>query len=458
MENPEPYNPNGSNYWQSTGPKSTEHIMNMPPSGRAPNGGWTTAPPPPMMSSEMSSSNFSGPHGPPLPPPHPNVALGFNKSTFTFDEMAAATSGFAPAKLIGQGGFGYVHKGVLPNGKEIAVKSLKAGSGQGDREFAAEVEIISRVHHRHLVSLVGYCLEGERKLLVYEFVPNNNLEFHLHGSNRPPLEWGSRAKIALGSAKGLAYLHEDCHPKIIHRDIKAANILIDFSFEAKVADFGLAKLNQENVTHVSTRVMGTFGYLAPEYASSGKLTEKSDVFSFGIMLLELICGRRPVDLSGECEEDTLVDWARPRCLKAIDTGDYSEVLDPRLENNYNHEEVARMVACAAASVRHSAKKRPRMSQIVRALEGDVSLEDLHEGIKGQFGSGSTSIASSEFDANSYNAKMKPFRKPALIDSTDYPSSEYGPTSEYSHNSNSASSNHSQEMDNKKGMNRPQGPV
>lgn len=158
--------------------------MNMAPiSGGTQGGGWPSPPPPPppgLLSSDMSS-NFSGPHGPPLPPPHPSVALGFNKSTFTYDELMAATSGFSPANLLGQGGFGYVHKGLLPNGKEIAVKSLKTGSGQGDREFAAEVEIISRVHHRHLVSLVGYCIAGDRKMLVYEFVPNNNLEFHLHG-------------------------------------------------------------------------------------------------------------------------------------------------------------------------------------------------------------------------------------------------------------------------------------
>ena len=160
--------------------------MNMPP---PPLPGWSSGPAvqhspmppmPPMISSELNSSNFSGPHGPLQPPPHPSVALGFNTSTFTYDDLAVATSGFSQAKLLGQGGFGFVHKGVLPNGKEIAVKSLKSGSGQGDREFAAEVEIISRVHHRHLVSLVGYCLNGERKLLVYEFVPNNNLEFHLY--------------------------------------------------------------------------------------------------------------------------------------------------------------------------------------------------------------------------------------------------------------------------------------
>ncbi|RYQ80248.1 hypothetical protein Ahy_Scaffold1g106782 isoform H [Arachis hypogaea] len=211
--------------------------------------------------------------------------------------------------MIGQGGFGYVYKGVFPNGKEVAVKTLKAGSGQGEREFQAEIEIISRVHHRHLVSLVGYCIAGGQRMLVYEFIPNNTLEYHLHGKDLPTMDWPTRMRIAIGAAKGLAYLHEKHpgHPRIIHRDIKAANVLIDSSFEAKVADFGLAKLTTDNNTHVSTRVMGTFGYLAPEYASSGKLTEKSDVFSFGVMLLEIITGKRPVDLSGAMD-DSLVDW------------------------------------------------------------------------------------------------------------------------------------------------------
>ncbi|GLT49465.1 hypothetical protein SLA2020_230170 [Shorea laevis] len=190
-------------------------------------------PPPPFMSSSGGSgSNYSG--GDPLPPPSPGIALGFSKSTFTYEELARATNGFSEANLLGQGGFGYVHKGILPNGKEVAVKQLKAGSGQGEREFQAEVEIISRVHHKHLVSLVGYCSTGSQRMLVYEFVPNNTMEFHLHGKGRPTMDWPTRVRIALGSAKGLAYLHEDCHPKIIHRDIKAANILLDFKFEAKV--------------------------------------------------------------------------------------------------------------------------------------------------------------------------------------------------------------------------------
>ncbi|WVZ57872.1 hypothetical protein U9M48_008207 [Paspalum notatum var. saurae] len=331
------------------------------------------------LSGEMGGPYSSGPHGPPLPPPSPNVALGFSKSSFSYEELAAATSGFSAANMLGQGGFGYVYKGVLAgSGKEVAVKQLKSGSGQGEREFQAEVEIISRVHHRHLVSLVGYCISGNQRMLVYEFVDNNTLEHHLYAKDGPVMDWSTRMKIALGSAKGLAYLHEDCHPRIIHRDIKAANILLDSNFEAMVADFGLAKLTTDTNTHVSTRVMGTFGYLAPEYASSGKLTEKSDVFSFGVMLLELLTGRRPIDTSNFME-DSLVDWARPLLAAALagETG-FAELVDARLGGDYSAVEAERLAACAAASTRHSAKRRPKMSQIVRALEGDASLEDLHQ--------------------------------------------------------------------------------
>ncbi|XP_050217935.1 proline-rich receptor-like protein kinase PERK1 [Mercurialis annua] len=388
-------------------------------------------PPPPPFSSGGSGSNYSGSENP-LPPLSPGLSLGFSKSTFTYEELARATDGFSDANLLGQGGFGYVHKGVLPNGKEVAVKQLKAGSGQGEREFQAEIEIISRVHHKHLVSLVGYCITGSERLLVYEFVPNNTMEFHLHGKGRPTMDWPTRLKIALGSAKGLAYLHEDCHPKIIHRDIKAANILLDFKFEAKVADFGLAKISSEVNTHVSTRVMGTFGYLAPEYASSGKLTDKSDVFSFGVMLLELITGRRPVDHSGGhgYADDSLVDWARPLLTRAQEDGNFDVLVDQKLQRNYDHNEMARMVACAAACVRHSARRRPRMSQVVRALEGDVALSDLNEGIRpGQ--SSFFSQSSSDYDTNQYKEDMIKMRKMALGSQEYAASSEYSePTSEY----------------------------
>lgn len=445
------YNPSTApppNNWQNANQFKSDKMSNLPPPPGT-YGGWPSPPPPPPPGSQPSlpmgamtssdlSSNYSGPHGPALPPPHPTVALGFTHSTFTYDELAVATSGFSQANLLGQGGFGYVHKGVLPNGKEIAVKSLKAGSGQGDREFQAEVDIISRVHHRHLVSLVGYSFAGGQRLLVYEFVPNSTLEYHLHGKGRPVMDWSTRLKIALGSAKGLAYLHEDCHPRIIHRDIKAANILLDFNCEAKVADFGLAKLSEDTNTHVSTRVMGTFGYLAPEYASSGKLSEKSDVFSFGVMLLELITGRRPIDLTLDSEDDSLVDWAMPLCIDAMETGNFNGLADPRLENNYDPAEMARMVTCAAASIRHSARRRPKMSQIVRALEGDAQLDYL-DGVKpGQskmFGSGS---GSSDYDNSSYGADMRKFRK-AVLDSNEYASSEYGHTSEYGLNPSSSSS-------------------
>ncbi|XP_052150445.1 proline-rich receptor-like protein kinase PERK4 [Oryza glaberrima] len=385
-------------------------------------GGWHAqyspgqAPP----SSEMSGSHGAGP----LPPPSPGMALGFSKSSFSYDELALATGGFSSANLLGQGGFGYVYRGVLAgSGKEVAVKQLKAGSGQGEREFQAEVEIISRVHHRHLVSLVGYCIAGSsQRLLVYEFVPNDTLEHHLHGKGVPVMAWPTRLAIALGSAKGLAYLHEDCHPRIIHRDIKAANILLDENFDAKVADFGLAKLTTDTNTHVSTRVMGTFGYLAPEYASSGKLTDKSDVFSFGVMLLELITGRRPVDPTNYME-DSLVDWARPLLARALsEDGSFDELIDQRLENKFDRLEMERMAACAAAAVRHSAKRRPKMKQIVRALEGDASLDDLNEGVKpGQSMMFSTG---SEYDSGNYASDINRLRKVAFESSIE-DSSEYG---------------------------------
>ncbi|XP_013584792.1 PREDICTED: putative proline-rich receptor-like protein kinase PERK11 [Brassica oleracea var. oleracea] len=339
----------------------------------------------------------------------PDSVIGTSKIPFTFEELSEITEGFSKRFVIGEGGFGCVFKGILSEGKPIAIKQLKSISADGYREFKAEVEIISRVHHRHLVSLVGYCICEQHRFLIYEFVPNNTLDYHLHGKDLPVLEWTRRVKIAIGAAKGLAYLHEDCHPKIIHRDIKSSNILLDDEFEAQVADFGLARLNDTAQSHISTRVMGTFGYLAPEYASSGKLTDRSDVFSFGVVLLELITGRKPVDTSQPLGEESLVEWARPRLIEAIEKGDISEVVDPRLEKHYIEEEVYRMIETAASCVRHSALKRPRMVQVVRALDTRDNLSDLSNGVKvGQ---------STVYNSGQYSNEIRMFRR-ASEDSSD----------------------------------------
>ncbi|XP_022151188.1 LOW QUALITY PROTEIN: proline-rich receptor-like protein kinase PERK13 [Momordica charantia] len=342
------------------------------------------------------------------------------KFFFSYEELMEITFGFSRQNILGEGGFGCVFKGWLPEGKPVAVKQLKAGSGQGEREFKAEVEIISRVHHRHLVSLVGYCVSENHRLLIYEFVPNMTLEHHLHSKGVPVLDWSKRLKIALE----LQRVWHICmrivsHPKIIHRDIKSANILLDDAFEAQVADFGLAKLTNDTHTHVSTRVMGTFGYMAPEYASSGKLTDRSDVFSFGVVLLELITGRKPVDPSQPLGDESLVEWARPHLIRALETGEFGELTDPRLEKHYVESEMFRMIEAAAACVRHSAPKRPRMVQVVRALDTESDMSDLSNGVK--FGQ------STIYDSGQYSQDISRFRRMALGgDSSEFDvySSEY----------------------------------
>ncbi|CAI0386351.1 unnamed protein product [Linum tenue] len=352
--------------------------------------------------SQQNSGAFSGGSQRGMSSGPDSGLIGGGKSFFSYEEVMEMTRGFSRENIIGEGGFGCVFKGWQPDGKMVAVKQLKAGSGQGDREFKAEVEIISRVHHRHLVSLVGYSMSDAQRLLIYEFLPNNTLEYHLHAKG-PGLDWSQRLKIAIGAAKGLAYLHEDCNPKIIHRDIKSANILLGSDFEAQ-ANFGLARLNDTTQTHVSTRVMGTFGYLAPEYAQSGKLTDRSDVYSFGVVLLELITGRKPVDSSRPLGDESLVEWARPHLMHAMETGDLGELVDPRLEKRYVEAEMMRMIETAAACIRHSAPKRPRMMQVVRALDSDET-GDLTNGMKyGQ---------STMYNSGQYNEEIMKFRRMAL---------------------------------------------
>ncbi|XVE53391.1 hypothetical protein DITRI_Ditri02bG0200600 [Diplodiscus trichospermus] len=349
-----------------------------------------------------SSSGSYFVHSPPeMPEPG---ALGNSKSCFTYEELAKATNGFSDQNLLGEGGFGAVYKGCLLDGREVAVKQLKIGGGQGEREFEAEVGIISRIHHRHLVSLVGYCISENKRLLIYDYVPNNTLDFHLHGEYRPVLDWATRVKIAAGAARGIAYLHEDCHPRIIHRDIKSSNILLDNNFEARVSDFGLAKLVLDANTHVTTRVMGTFGYMAPEYASSGKLSEKSDVFSFGVVLLELITGRKPVDASQPLGDESLVEWARPLLSHVLDSNDFDSLADPKLGRNYVESEMFWMIEAAGACVRHSAAKRPQMGQVVRAFDS-LATSDLSNGMR---------VGESEaFNAAQQSEEIRWFRRMAF---------------------------------------------
>lgn len=363
-------------------------------------------------------------------PPEGVASVGNSRIFFTYDELHKATNGFDHGNLLGEGGFGRVYKGELPNGKLVAVKQLTVGGGQGDREFRAEVEIISRVHHRHLVSLVGYCISDKQRLLVYDFVPNGTLDVNLYGRGKPVMTWDLRVRVALGAARGLAYLHEDCHPRIIHRDIKSSNILLDDKYEAQVADFGLARPASDTNTHVSTRVMGTFGYLAPEYAQSGKLTEKSDVYSFGVMLLELITGRKPVDTRDPNGAVSLVELARPLMTKAMEDGDLDELVDPRLGDNYDPKELFRMIEVAASCVRQTANKRPKMGQVVRALESEEENAGLYQNLKpghsSEYESEFDRYEGSNYDTQAYLADLKRGKKsnPSDISYESDDTSEY----------------------------------
>ncbi|KAG5235977.1 receptor protein [Salix suchowensis] len=287
---------------------------------------------------------------------------------FTLRDLQVATNQFSKDYIIGDGGYGVVYQGHLINGTPVAVKKLLNNPGQADKDFRVEVEAIGHVRHKNLVRLLGYCMEGTQRMLVYEYVNNGNLEQWLHGGMRQHgyLTWEARMKILLGTAKALAYLHEAIEPKVVHRDIKSSNILIDDNFDAKISDFGLAKLLGAGKSHITTRVMGTFGYVAPEYANSGLLNEKSDVYSFGVVLLEAITGRDPVDYGRPENEVNLVEW-----LKMMVAGRRSEeVVDPMIETRPATSALKRALLTALRCVDPDAEKRPKMSQVVRMLESE----------------------------------------------------------------------------------------
>ncbi|KAL6543333.1 hypothetical protein OROHE_010853 [Orobanche hederae] len=286
---------------------------------------------------------------------------------FTLRDLEIATNRFSAEYIIGEGGYGVVYKGKLVNGTEVAVKKLLNNLGQAEKEFRVEVEAIGHVRHKNLVRLLGYCI-GVQRMLVYEYVNNGNLEQWLHGAMRQhgTLTWEARMKVLLGTAKALAYLHEAIEPKVIHRDIKSSNILIDDEFNAKVSDFGLAKLLESGESHITTRVMGTFGYVAPEYANSGLLNEKSDIYSFGVLLLEAVTGRDPVDYSRPANEVQLVEWLK----MMVGNRRADEVVDPNLEVRPENRDLKHTLVVALRCVDLHSEKRPKMSQVVLMLEND----------------------------------------------------------------------------------------
>ncbi|KAF0934518.1 hypothetical protein E2562_025614 [Oryza meyeriana var. granulata] len=332
------------------------------------------------------------------------AAAGGTTHKFTLAQLSAATDGFSDSNLVGEGGFGRVYRGLLLNGA-VAVKQLCRGGAQGTHEFLVECMMLMMLHHPNLVSLVGYCADAGERLLVYEFLPRGSLDAHLFpgGGRRPhePLCWGARVRIALGAAKGLRYLHEVVTPPVIYRDLKSSNILLADDLSPKLSDFGLAKLGPVgDDTHVSTRVMGTYGYCAPDYAMSGKLNVKSDVYSFGVVLLELITGRRAFDAARSApEEQRLLLWARP--YLAGDRKRCFALADPVLQGRYPRRAFYQLAVVTSLCLRDKPNLRPSMTDVTQALEHVASQpwEDNQRATPDALRSSSSSSRPSSADAS-----------------------------------------------------------
>ncbi|KMZ68185.1 Receptor-like kinase [Zostera marina] len=308
----------------------------------------------------------------------PEVHLGQLKR-FSLRELQVASDSFNNKNILGRGGFGKVYKGRLADGSLVAVKRLKEErTPGGELQFQTEVEMISMAVHRNLLRLRGFCMTPTERLLVYPYMANGSVASCLRERtpSEPPLDWPTRKRISLGSARGLSYLHDHCDPKIIHRDVKAANILLDEEFEAVVGDFGLAKLMDYKDTHVTTAVRGTIGHIAPEYLSTGKSSEKTDVFGYGIMLLELITGQRAFDLARLANDDDvmLLDWVKG----LLKERKLEMLVDPDLQKNYTESEVEQLIQVALLCTQGSPTDRPKMSDVVRMLEGDGLAERWEE--------------------------------------------------------------------------------
>ncbi|KAK1280024.1 Protein NSP-INTERACTING KINASE 3 [Acorus gramineus] len=303
----------------------------------------------------------------------PEVCLGHLKR-YTFKELRTATDHFNSKNILGKGGFGIVYKGCLQDGTIVAVKRLKdCNAVGGEIQFQTEVEMISLAVHRNLLRLCGFCTTENERLLVYPYMPNGSVASRLreHIRGKPVLDWSRRKRIALGTARGLLYLHEQCDPRIIHRDVKAANILLDEDFEAIVGDFGLAKLLDHRESHVTTAVRGTVGHIAPEYLSTGQSSEKTDVFGYGILLLELITGQKALDFGRAAnQKGVMLDWVK----KLHQENKLQMMVDRDLKDKYDRIELEEMVQVALLCTQFHPSHRPKMSEVVRMLEGDGLAE------------------------------------------------------------------------------------
>uniref|UniRef100_A0A5B7BQY2 Putative L-type lectin-domain containing receptor kinase II.1 n=1 Tax=Davidia involucrata TaxID=16924 RepID=A0A5B7BQY2_DAVIN len=276
-----------------------------------------------------------------------------------------------PGNLIGKGGSSQVYQGCLPDGKELAVKILKP-SEDVLKEFVLEIEIITALHHKNIISLFGFCFEDNNLLLVYDFLSRGSLEENLHGSKKNPLEfgWTDRYKVAVGVAEALDYLHNRCAKPVIHRDVKSSNILLSDDFEPQLSDFGLAKWASTTTSHITcTDVAGTFGYLAPEYFLYGKVNDKIDAYAFGVVLLELLSGRKPISSDYPKGQESLVMWAKP----ILNGGKVALLLDPSLGNNYDPDQIERMALAATLCIRRAPRARPKMSLVLKLLQGDAEV-------------------------------------------------------------------------------------
>nr|AMM42800.1 LRR-RLK [Vernicia fordii] len=297
-----------------------------------------------------------------------------NVHAFSYGELEVATNGFRSSNKIGEGGFGFVYKGRLEDGKFVAVKVLSADSKQGDREFLSEIALLSNISHQNLVKLYGGCIDGPCRILVYEYLEKGNLAQILLGrsKSRAKLSWKARREISIGIGEGLAYIHEEIKPHIVHRDLKASNILLDQNFTPKVSDFGLSKLFSENLTHISTRVAGTLAYVAPEYAISGHLTRKSDVYSYGVLLLEIVSGRTAVDFDLQLGEHYLVEKA----WEMYKDDKLHQLVDPILNGNFIEDEALRFLKVGLLCVQEKCGLRPNLSKAIKMMKGEININNI----------------------------------------------------------------------------------